>query len=258
MTAPLCSAGAGPFEGRRNPETGATGGVNPQFFFILIMEYIERGRELIKDIIARGPIAFFERIFGREARILFLGIDNAGKTTLLLRLKTDNVHTVGPTLSVREETLQIGNMKVTISDLGGHETARLGWSTYFVQSQGIVFMIDVTDEKRYPLVKETYHQLLRTIEKANKTTLPIAVLFNKTDRWQKYWEMKHPGEAAPVLDQGYLNYLCQILEITVGEGENGVRVSANYCSVVTDSVSVTNKGFMLAFRWLDMMIRNTK
>lgn len=222
------------------------------------MEYLERGKQLLHDIIQRGPMAFFETIFGRQTKVLFLGIDNAGKTTLLLRLKTDSIHTVAPTLSVREETLQIGNMKVTISDLGGHETARLGWSTYFVQSQGIIFMVDITDEERYPLVKETYHKLLHTIEKADRTGLPIAVLFNKTDVWQKYWEMKHPGEAAPVLDEGYLNYLCQMLDIVTGDGENGRRISANYCSVVTDSISTTNKGFMVAFKWLDLMVRSAK
>ncbi|OAG31939.1 GTP-binding protein SAR1 [Nematocida displodere] len=222
------------------------------------MEYIERGKQFVKDIIHRGPIAFFETIFGRQTNILFLGIDNAGKTTLLLRLKTDSIHTVAPTLSVREETLQIGNMKVTISDLGGHETARLGWGTYFVQSQGIVFMIDVTDEERYPLVKETYHNLLHTIERADRKSMPVAVLFNKTDKWQKCWEMKHPGHLAPPLDEPYLHHLCQMLNITTGDGEDGRRISANYCSVVTDSISDQNKGFMLAFKWLDMMIRNTK
>jgi len=222
------------------------------------MEYLNKGRQLIQDIIQRGPVAFFETIFGRQTKILFLGIDNAGKTTLLLKLKTDSIHTVAPTLSVREETLQIGNMKVVVSDLGGHEMARVGWCSYFVQSQGIIFMIDITDEERYPLVKETFHHLLHTVERADRKSIPIAVLFNKTDKWQKYWETTHPNERVPALDEDYLNYLCQIFQITVGEGENGRRISANYCSVVKDSTSLTNKGFMVAFKWLDMMVRKDK
>ncbi|KAI5189233.1 GTP-binding protein SAR1 [Nematocida minor] len=222
------------------------------------MEYYEKGKQIVLDLIERGPKAIFERLFGKETNILFLGIDNAGKTTLLLRLKTDTIHTVAPTRSVREETLQIGNMKVTINDLGGHETARLGWSTYFFQSHGIIFMIDITDMDRYHIVAETYAHLLYAMEKSGRKTLPIAVLFNKTDMWQKVWEMRNPSQPIPVLDEAYLNYLCSHLGIVTGDGEDGRRISANYCSVVTDSISTQNKGFMLAFKWLDVMIRAGK
>ncbi|KAI5184982.1 GTP-binding protein SAR1 [Nematocida homosporus] len=215
--------------------------------------------QYVLDLIERGPFALFKNLWGRQTNILFLGLDNSGKTTLLLRLKSDTVHTVAPTLSVRQETLQIGNhLKMTISDLGGHETARLGWSTFFVQSHGIIFMIDITDEARYELVRETYQSLLVTIENSGRKSIPIAVLFNKTDMWQKYWESKHKGEMAPPLDDSYLHYLCQIIGIRTGDGEDGRRISANFCSVVTDSTTNQNKGFMLAFKWLDMMIRTPK
>lgn len=222
------------------------------------MEYYEKGKQIVLDLIERGPKAIFERLFGKETNIIFLGIDHAGKTTLLLRLKTDTIHTVAPTQSVREETLQIGNMKVTINDLGGHQTARLGWSRYFLHSDGIIFMIDITDIDRYDIVAEAYAHLLYAMDKSEKKNLPIAVLFNKTDMWKKVWEMKNPPQEAPELDEVYLNILCSKLGIVTGEGENGRRVSANYCSIVKDSVSTPNKGFMLAFKWLDMAIRAQK
>ncbi|KAI5159740.1 GTP-binding protein SAR1 [Nematocida ausubeli] len=222
------------------------------------MEYYEKGKQLLLDLIENGPRTIFERLFGKNTHIVFLGIDNAGKTTLLLRLKTDTVHTVAPTQSVREETLQIGNMKVTIKDLGGHEAARLGWNTYFMQSEGIIFLVDITDFDRYEIVAKTYARLFYDMEMSGKKSLPVAVLFNKTDMWKKVWAMRHPHEPAPVLDEAYLNYVCNLLGITVGEGENGRRVSASYCCVVTDSISTPNNGFMLAFKWLDMMIRAEK
>lgn len=222
------------------------------------MEYVTRGKNFLQDLIKRGPIVFFETIFGRHTSVLFLGLDNAGKTTLLLRLKTDTIHTVAPTTSVREEKLQIGNMKVTISDLGGHEAARLGWASYFVQSQGIIFMIDITDQKRFELVRETYQGLIRMIESAGRPEMPVAVLFNKTDKWGSYWEKSRPAEIAPALDENYLVHLCALIGIETSDGENGRRVSANYCSVVKDSITDSNKGFMLAFKWLDMMVRATK
>lgn len=217
-----------------------------------------KGKQLVLDIIKHGPMIFFETLFGTKTHILFLGLDNAGKTTLLLKLKTDTVHTVAPTLSVREEFLQIGNMKVTISDLGGHAAARLGWDTYFVQSQGIVFMIDITDEKRYDLVRKTYNQVLRTMDEADRRNIPVAVLFNKTDAWVKYWEMNHPGTPVPQLNPPYLKYLCQTLGVFPSEGEAGRQISANFCSVVKDTITDHDKGFMVAFKWLDAMIKANK
>lgn len=220
------------------------------------MEYYNRGRQLLLDLIEKGPKAIFDRLFGKDTKIIFLGIDHAGKTTLLLKLKTDTIHTVAPTSSVREETVQIGHMKVTINDLGGHDTARMGWGRYCLQSDGIIFMIDITDIERYHIVAEAYANLVYTMENSEKKFLPIAVLFNKTDIWKQAWEKRYPNTAVPVLDEIYMIELCSKLGIVPGEGENGKRVSVNYCSVVRDSVSTPNLGFMLGFKWLDMTIRN--
>ncbi|KAI5170801.1 GTP-binding protein SAR1 [Nematocida sp. LUAm3] len=223
------------------------------------MSKLDEYKTYFLKLIRGGPFSFLESLFGKETRILFLGLDNAGKTTLLLRLKSDAIHTVAPTLSVRQETLQVGaHLKMTISDLGGHEAARLGWGTYFVQSHGIIFMIDVTDEARYELVKATYHNLLHMIDRADRRGLPVAVLFNKTDIWEKYYSEKYKGQPVPPLDHAYLNYLCDRMGIVRGEGEDGRRISAAFCSVVKDQITDQNAGFMLAFKWLDMMIRDSK
>lgn len=114
----------------------------------------------------------------KNARICFLGCDNAGKTTLLGMLRDNRLTTNAPTIYPTNEELIIGKIKFRTFDLGGHETARRIWKDYTASVDGIVFLVDAADRTRFEEAKE---ELTRLLEDPSLQHLPIVVLGNKID-----------------------------------------------------------------------------
>eukprot|EP00917_Polyrhabdina_sp_WS-2016_P013713 GHVP01030040.1.p1 GENE.GHVP01030040.1~~GHVP01030040.1.p1 ORF type:complete len:190 (+),score=20.96 GHVP01030040.1:85-654(+) len=128
----------------------------------------------------------FNNIFGsRETRILILGLDNAGKTTILKRLKspsnTENeleiIHTV-PTIGFNLETLNFKGLTLNLWDLGGQTSIRPYWRCYFRNTAAICFVVDAADPDR---LLEASRELTFLLKEADLKGSPLLILSNKHD-----------------------------------------------------------------------------
>ncbi|GMP47962.1 hypothetical protein CsSME_00015483 [Camellia sinensis var. sinensis] len=122
----------------------------------------------------------FSSLFGnREARILVLGLDNAGKTTILYRLQMGGVVSTIPTIGFNVETVQYNNIKFQ-PDFNYH---RPYWRCYFPNTQAIIYVVDSSDTDRLVTAKDEFHAILEEEELkgavvlifANKQDLPGAL-----------------------------------------------------------------------------------
>uniref|UniRef100_A0A6B2LKT7 Uncharacterized protein n=1 Tax=Arcella intermedia TaxID=1963864 RepID=A0A6B2LKT7_9EUKA len=114
----------------------------------------------------------------KSGKIVFLGLDNAGKTTLLHLLRDDRVAQHMPTQKPTMEELTVGNIKFRTYDLGGHEIARRLWRDYYADVSAVVFMVDAAAKERFEESKEELNDLLAGDDLKN---IPFLVLANKID-----------------------------------------------------------------------------
>ncbi|KAI0663116.1 ADP-ribosylation factor family-domain-containing protein [Cubamyces menziesii] len=84
----------------------------------------------------------------QDVRILMLGLDAAGKTTILYRLQIGEVVPTIPTIGFNVETVQYKNIKFQVWDLGGQSSIRPYWRCYFPNTSAIIYVIDASDTDR--------------------------------------------------------------------------------------------------------------
>ena len=94
--------------------------------------------------------SMFDRLWGvnKELRMLILGLDGAGKTTILYRLQIGEVVTTKPTIGFNVETLTYKNLKLNVWDLGGQTSIRPYWRCYYADTAAVIFVVDSTDRDR--------------------------------------------------------------------------------------------------------------
>jgi len=119
------------------------------------------------------------KIFGsKEMRLLMLGLDAAGKTTILYKLKLNqDVRTI-PTVGFNVETVTYKNVKFNVWDVGGQDKIRPLWRHYFSGTQGLIFVIDSNDRARIDEARQELHRIILDREMGEALLLVFA---NKQD-----------------------------------------------------------------------------
>ncbi|KAI9750588.1 MAG: Arf GTPase arl1 [Lichina confinis] len=118
----------------------------------------------------------------KEIRILILGLDNAGKTTLLYRLKVEpigEVVTTVPTIGFNVESVTHKNLNFNVWDLGGQTSIRPYWRCYYANTAAVIFVVDSTDIERLGTAAEELSAMLNEGELRDAALLVFA---NKQDQ----------------------------------------------------------------------------
>ncbi|XP_020367938.1 ADP-ribosylation factor 3-like [Rhincodon typus] len=114
----------------------------------------------------------------KEMRILMVGLDAAGKTTILYKLKLGEVVTTIPTIGFNVETVEFKNISFTVWDVGGQDKIRTLWKHYFQNTQGLIFVIDSNDRER---INEAKDELNRMITEDELRDAVLLIFANKQD-----------------------------------------------------------------------------
>ncbi|KAB5588274.1 ADP-ribosylation factor(Arf)/Arf-like (Arl) small GTPase family protein [Ceratobasidium theobromae] len=168
------------------------------------------------------------KLFGnKEMRLLMLGLDAAGKTTILYKLKLNQSVTTIPTVGFNVETVTYKNVKFNVWDVGGQDKIRPLWRHYYTGTQGLVFVVDSQDRERIDEAKQELHRILADREMKDCLLLVFA---NKQDL---------PGAMSPA-------------EVTEKLGLHRMRERSWY---VHPSCATTGEGLFEGLQWLSQNVK---
>lgn len=162
--------------------------------------------------------------FFQSFHIAILGLDAAGKTTVLYRLQFNEFVNTVPTRGFNSEKVKVplgGNGTVTFHfwDVGGQEKLRPLWKPYTRCADGIIFVVDSVDAERMEEAKTELHKITKTTENQG---VPVLVVANKQDlrhslgldEIEKLLALKELGPATP----WHLQPSCAIIGDGLNEG----------------------------------------
>jgi len=109
---------------------------------------------------------------------LMVGLDAAGKTTILYKLKLGEIVTTIPTIGFNVETVEYKNINFTVWDVGGQDKIRPLWRHYFQNTQGLIFVVDSNDRER---INEAHEELNKMLNEDELREAAVLIFANKQD-----------------------------------------------------------------------------
>ncbi len=150
----------------------------------------------------------------KDVRILMVGLDAAGKTTILYQLKMGETVKTIPTIGFNVETLDYKNLNFTMWDVGGQDKIRVLWKHYYQNTDGLIFVIDSNDRER---IEKAAEELQKMLAEEELKDCAILVMANKQDLNGAL----PPGEVTEQLGMGNIKgrtWLVQGTSATTGQG----------------------------------------
>ena len=114
----------------------------------------------------------------RDVRLLMVGLDAAGKTTILYKLKLGEIVTTIPTIGFNVETVEYKNIALTCWDVGGKDKIRPLWRHYYQNTSALIMVVDSNDRDR---IGEARDELRRMLNEKELQGIPLLVFANKQD-----------------------------------------------------------------------------
>eukprot|EP01084_Bolivina_argentea_P085120 153853_1 len=184
----------------------------------------------------------------QDHRILLIGLDGAGKTTILYRIKLGEVVFTIPTIGFQVETVQYKNFSFTVFDTSGKDKIRPLWRHYYVATSGLVWVIDSNDTDRLAECKKELHGLIFN-EPELQNTLPLLIYANKMDLFDcmcvdgiisDLFDSVASEYAVTIMQKQYPfdNYKQVISEIIVKqyEKDNDIEINQEICELIVEFV----------------------
>ena len=114
----------------------------------------------------------------KDGRILMVGLDAAGKTTILYQIKIGEIVKTIPTIGFNVESIKYKGLNLTVWDVGGQDKIRILWKHYFQNTDGIIFVVDSNDTER---IADAAEELNKMINDEELKDCIVLIMANKQD-----------------------------------------------------------------------------
>jgi len=114
----------------------------------------------------------------KPTRLLMLGLDAAGKTTLLYKMKLGEYLSTVPTIGFNVESVDYKNLHMTIWDIGGQTQIRKLWRHYYAGTDALIFVVDSSDIERLEIAR---NELFGLLEEEELKDTNVLIYANKMD-----------------------------------------------------------------------------